>query len=191
MRLQGRFDDASRSHNDGSRSYDDASRSKEKILSLIPDPSKTAQPLLFEKRLQYGIVPKYNYNNIKKIIESTQRSDFFNSLYYQIIGLTSLTSGWDSYDAEPPNYKASTNALKVLGYLFQSDFKPTRIMPSVEGGISFLFIQNIKYADIECDNDGDILAGMSDRIGEPILWEVSEEKGLRVTISQIRSFLET
>jgi len=112
----------------------------------------------------------------------------------QIIKLKNLKKGWDSYDADPPNYLALTNALKILDLLFESEFSPTRIMPSVEGGISFLFIRNTKYADIECDNDGDIHAGMSDRIGEPILWQVTEEAGktkLSATISKISSFLQT
>ena len=78
--------------------------------------------------------------------------------------------------------------------MFESEFNPTRIMPSVEGGVSFLFIRDTKYADIECDNDGDIFAGMSDRIGEPILWQVSqedEEKSLSKTIYKISSFLDS
>ena len=124
----------------------------------------------------------------------TTQSNRYNNLKKQIIELKNLSKGWDSYNADPPNYDALMNSLKILDVLFELQIIPKRIMPSVEGGVSFLFAENIKYADIECDNDGDIFAGMSDRTGEPILWQVSkedEEKNLRETINKISSFLNT
>jgi len=126
--------------------------------------------------------------------QETTQSNRYNNLKKQIIELKNLSKGWDSYNADPPNYDALMNSLKILDVLFELQIIPKRIMPSVEGGVSFLFAENIKYADIECDNDGDIFAGMSDRTGEPILWQVSkedEEKNLRETINKISSFLNT
>ena len=122
------------------------------------------------------------------------RSILFNNFKQQIIELKNLSKGWDSYNANPPNYDALINSIEILNALFESQLIPTRIMPSVEGGVSFLFIKNTKYADIECDNDGDVFAGMSDRIGEPILWQIieaDEEKSLSASISKIRTFIET
>ena len=64
-------------------------------------------------------------------------------------------------------------------------------MPSVEGGLSLLFVNGDKYADIECDNDGDVLVGMSDRTGDPELWELNlEGNNLNTTVDRIREFLK-
>ena len=124
---------------------------------------------------------------------NSHRSQLFNDFYKKIIELKKLSKGWDSYNAAPPNYSALTKSIKVLNLLFELELIPTQISPSVEGGVSFLFAKKIKYADIECDNDGDIFAGMSDRTGEPILWQINGkdyENNLNKSISQIRLFLE-
>jgi len=174
----------------------DASRSGDIILSFEfeKDPLVSYKPSFYEGTLLNASPHNYNFYGFSKVHHKTRRSTLFNNFHQQIIELKNLPVGWDSYNADPPNYEALTNALNVLDLLFGLELNPTRIMPSIEGGVSFLFIRNTKYADIECDNDGDILAGMSDRTGEPILWELSEEreeKSLSTTISKIRSFLET
>lgn len=168
----------------------DATLSKEIFFYSLGDTSSPEKLLLHKKDRQRGSFHKYIIENVEK----AQPSNLFNDFYEKIIEFKKLPVGWDGYNADPPNYEALTNALKTLNRLFDLGFSPTRIMPSVEGGISFLFIRNTKYADIECDNDGDIFSGMSDRTEEPILWQVNEkihEKSLIATIYKISSFLGT
>lgn len=174
----------------------DASHSPEIILSFeFKEDTLVSYKTLFYEGTPLNASPhKYNFHDFSEVHQKVGRSNLFNNFHQQIIELKNLPAGWDSYKADAPNYKALTNALKILDLLFESEFNPTRIMPSVEGGVSFLFIRDTKYADIECDNDGDIFAGMSDRIGEPILWQVSqedEEKSLSKTIYKISSFLDS
>jgi len=173
----------------------DASRSEDIILMFDFDEDSPSQ---YKPSFHEGVVlnaSPHNYNiiDLSKVHQKTERSILFNNFHQQIIELKNLPIGWDSYNADPPNYEALTNALKMLVLLFELEFNPTRIMPSVEGGVSFLFIKDLKYADIECDNDGDIFAGMSDRTGEPVLWQVKEEGGentINTTILKISSFLK-
>ena len=158
------------------------------------DPTISNMPLFYEVILRNASPHSQIFIDVWKPRKKTRLSDLFNDFRQQIIELQNLSKGWDSYNADPPNYNAIIIAIKILDILFESQFIPSRIMPSVEGGVSFLFTRNIKYADIECDNDGDIFAGMSDRIGEPILWQITEgveEKSLSASIFKIRSFLET
>jgi hypothetical protein len=173
----------------------DASLSEDIILSfeLKRDPPSQYHPLFYEGMVLNASPHNYNFHDFSNVDQKTIRSTLFSNFRQQIIELKNLPVGWDSYNADPPNYESLTNALKILDLLFELKFNPTRIMPSVEGGISFLFIRNMKYADIECDNDGDIFAGMSNRTGEPVLWQVKEQdgkKGLVATVSKISSFLD-
>lgn len=172
----------------------DASRSEDIFLKYKEDPLVPDKTLYYRAKSLNASPHSYIIYNFSQVRQEERRSILLNNFYQQIIDLKNLPKGWDSYNADPPNDKALINALNILDLLFESAFYPTRIVASVEGGVSFLFIRDIKYADIECDNDSDILAGMSDRTGEPILWQVSqkdEEKSLSKTISKISSFLET
>jgi hypothetical protein len=104
-----------------------------------------------------------------------------------------LQRGWDSYNAEPPSETAISNARRILHLLWSGGATvPVRISPSVEGGVGIIFSgPGEKYADIECFNDGEILAITSEGSMEPSVWTVGGEAGsLRVTIEKIRSFLE-
>jgi hypothetical protein len=44
--------------------------------------------------------------------------------------------------------------------------QPHRVAASVEGGIVISFRNNNRYGDIECDNEGDIIALTSDGEGD-------------------------
>lgn len=104
-----------------------------------------------------------------------------------------LQRGWDSYDAEPPSELATTNATRVLHVIWSVGLaSPIKaIVPSVEGGISIVFsASSQKCADIECFNDGEILALTSESAGEPSVWSLNGGTGtLRRTIERISAFL--
>lgn len=104
-----------------------------------------------------------------------------------------LQRGWDSYNAEPPSELAIANARRILHLLWsRGATAPVRLSPSVEGGVGVVFTgPKGKYADLECFNDGEILAVTSEGTSEPVVWSVEDEAGsLLLTLEKIRSFLE-
>jgi hypothetical protein len=103
-----------------------------------------------------------------------------------------LKQGWDSYDAEPPSEAALENARGILRHLWtRGDIIKVSLAPSVEGGVGIIFSgPGSKYADIECFNDGEILAITSEDGAEPSVWPVhAEAESLRLAIDRISSFL--
>jgi hypothetical protein len=103
-----------------------------------------------------------------------------------------LRRGWDSYNAEPPNETSINNARHVLHVLWASEIAaPVRtIAPSVEGGVGIVFASHgKKYADIECFNDGEILAITSEEASEPLVWTL-EVGSIRRAVERISSFLD-
>ncbi len=88
---------------------------------------------------------------------------------------------------------AIANARSVLKLLGQVDFLPSRIMASVDGGITICFIVGDRYSDIECVNSGEILAVISDRSScqSPDVWDIGgDHKNLHSSIERIRYFLQ-
>jgi|GEM_PF-6689583 hypothetical protein len=118
----------------------------------------------------------------------SQNCDYFERHIFSLEFLRTLEDNWDSYDAEAPNKNAFDKAQKTIDYLQMVNFPPTKIVPSVEGGLSLLFVRGEKYAEIECDNDGDVICGLSDRKNDPILWEIGVDINLIGTIEKIREF---
>jgi hypothetical protein len=103
-----------------------------------------------------------------------------------------LETGWDSYGAEPPSMVAIENARRILRVLWEGEAGARiRLSPSVEGGVSIIFRTSDKrYADIECFNDGEVLAITSDPKADPVVWSVNiEPDKLRDAIGRITNFL--
>jgi hypothetical protein len=104
-----------------------------------------------------------------------------------------LKRGWDSYDAEPPGETAITNARQVLSVLWSAGLASSirAVSPSAEGGVGIVFAaSDQKYADIECFNDGEILAITSEGAAEPLVWPLNgEAETLRRAIDTISTFL--
>ena len=104
-----------------------------------------------------------------------------------------LAPGWDSYDAPPPNETALRNARRVLRLVDeQVDISPVDVAPSAEEGVLLVFPgDGSKYADIECYNDGEILAILSEPPGEPTIWLLDLEKEqLQTALERIAQFLD-
>jgi hypothetical protein len=113
-----------------------------------------------------------------------------SELWKQLEKLRDLSKDWDTYKADPPNDFALDRAKEILSILIESDFPPTRIMASVEGGVGFVFTHKDKYGDIECLNSQEIVAVIYDRKTEPDAWSVAlDSQSIRLAINKIRSFL--
>ena len=73
-----------------------------------------------------------------------------------VLNLSGLKDGWDSYAAPPPNRTAIQKALHILDLLDMPDLLGVRILPSAEGGVGICFVRGDRYADLECSNDGEV-----------------------------------
>lgn len=82
---------------------------------------------------------------------------------------------------------ALANAAKVLEAAQDEGVVPMKMLRG-SAGVFLYFSNNERYAEIECDNDGDIGVVMSDRSGNPTVW-FSESKHLRADLARIRAFL--
>ena len=120
-----------------------------------------------------------------------QRYREFARFFERLDDLRELRSNWDSYGAEAPNVKADFWTREVLRALLHENLVPTQVSPSVENGIGISFSRHGKYADIECFNNGDILAVTSNGSGDPNVWHVGpNDEDIRHAIEYIRRFLE-
>ena len=107
----------------------------------------------------------------------------------ELESLKNLSPNWDSYGAEPPNPTAISRLESVLDLLTNVGLTPTKIVPSAEGGAAVCFINGAKYADIECFNNGTVLAVLSTGRGTPEAWEVGAVKtAIWNTLERIRDF---
>ena len=105
--------------------------------------------------------------------------------------LRSLESDWDSYGSEPPSREALATAGELLGMLIEEDLEPTRVVPSVEGGVVFDFIYAKRYAAIEILNTGEVTEVYMDESRNASASPLSDEHDeLLQAIQKIQSFLK-
>ena len=125
----------------------------------------------------------------RKLLERRLSRPWLEESLELLAFLRQLAPGWDSYSAEPPNELSVDWARATLEVLDELGVPPTCIVPSAEGGVSVCFVADKRYADIECFNTGEILAGLSG-VGGPRVWEVAPNKeGIRLALDEIRGYL--
>lgn len=81
------------------------------------------------------------------------------TLQSQLAELANLEDDWNGYGAKAPSQRALRAAAELLVMLNDLDFLPSRIVASADGGVSLVFLIPDGYVDIECFNEGGILAG--------------------------------
>jgi hypothetical protein len=96
------------------------------------------------------------------------------------------TKDWDGQGVEAPNEKAINNTKLVISELIESDLQPD-IGACVDGGLCVSFYHNKRYGDVECSNEGEILAVTSTEAKDTKVWEV-EEKEIRETLDKINEY---
>jgi len=121
------------------------------------------------------------------LMASQTAAGWFSQAQESLERFRRLGPDWDSYGAEPPNAIAIYWAGRVLDVVRQAGFCPERVTPSAEGGVAVTFCKGQMYADLECFNDGQILAVFSDRQHEPIVWEVNLDR-LESSLERIREY---
>ncbi|HEX8195924.1 MAG TPA: hypothetical protein VF571_07030 [Pyrinomonadaceae bacterium] len=137
--------------------------------------------------LLFQLPPSNEDVSVTNVPLSTSRGKF-QPFHRKLWSFFRLKEGWDGYNAERPSILTIGRAVTTLTKLKELGLVPTNVSPSVEGGTSIYFIKGDKFADFEFFNSGDILAGLSDRVNEPVVLEVDIEN-IEATIERIRQFL--
>lgn len=97
---------------------------------------------------------------------------FFSRLMDELLEMYKLKEGWDSYSAPAPTKAALENAFSFVSFLKDRDVRPTKVVPSVIGGIAFSFGFGSREVFIEFDNDGHVLCGLLKEGSEPAIVEI-------------------
>ncbi len=104
--------------------------------------------------------------------------------------MSQLTEGWDGYGAPAPSGAAIAVARSYLGSLFKERLEPSRVAPSVVGGIGITHKLTKRRVYVECFNDGQIYALFSDGQslpnGRPVK---AREDSFEELIGAIRDYL--
>jgi hypothetical protein len=109
---------------------------------------------------------------------------------YELIYRTmeKLDQDWTYPSCPPPNSIAIQNSKTVLKHFTDCDFYP-HIGPSTVEGVCLSLCNKDHYADIECCNDGEILALVSDRKSKPEIWDV-DMSDIGTSVQKIINFIQ-
>jgi len=137
------------------------------------------------------------YNRIKEwALLAVQQSAYltskaiFSQARESLNSARALKPDWADHLADRPNEAACSLASRVLDKLEANFLPPTRLMPSVEGGIALSFVEEERRAEIEVYNTGEVIAATYAGQCEPVVWALADtEHALETTIDQIRVHL--
>ena len=115
-------------------------------------------------------------------------SDPFEPFRRSLDSLLSLVPSWDGLDSEPPNAAAIENCRIVLNAARDQGLVPTQLVAAHESVFVYFWKGQQRYANIECDNDGTVLAAVSDRTGMPSVWVV-ERDGMAQVLEKLSAYL--
>lgn len=92
-----------------------------------------------------------------------------------------------------PNEQSMDSAWRLFCRLSLRQLRPTRIMPSPEGGVALCFSRRTgRYADFECFNSGQTMIAMSNGYDVEVFGvDLGNDEGVDRVIFQIREFLDS
>ncbi len=93
-----------------------------------------------------------------------------NMFFSKLFAYRRLPHGWDGYLAPPPSDRAIVTASAFLVTATKKGIVPTRLKPSVEGGIGATFKSSdrTRKVFVEFFNNGEVFALFSDGVAEPV-----------------------
>lgn len=97
-------------------------------------------------------------------------------LYAKIDTLEQLQPGWDSYDALPPTEGACQRGKQMVSWAAEFALPLPRVEAMADGGIFIGWRQGLASAAVECCNDGEDVALISDGAGEVECWIVADDQ---------------
>ena len=110
----------------------------------------------------------------------------FNS---ELDRISCLEEGWNGYESPRPSRQAVEQARRFLDTVASHGMKPSRIAPSVDGGVVVSFLRGAIRANLEFF--GEETAAAIVREGEPPrVWEVVAEEEIEAALGEIREVLQ-
>jgi hypothetical protein len=147
---------------------------------------------------QSNVIVESHLRNLNVANATEQRGRFADAMTYQdspfpalfsrIDSLSRLQDDWNSYGSARPNKTALFWSRRVLQELVHLNFSPLTINASSDEGVAIFFSFEGKRASIECLNDGDILAVLSEGTGAPRVWTIPQTQ-IKRSVSTIQTFL--
>lgn len=117
-------------------------------------------------------------------------ASWFMKLKDELAQMACLPRNWDEEGAQPPNKSAIFWAGRALEFLYDLNFPPTYISPSVEEGVGISFYREKASGGIEFFNSGEVVAVTSDGTNPPSAWEVGvSDDEIASTLKRIHGFL--
>jgi hypothetical protein len=102
-----------------------------------------------------------------------------------------LERGWDGYIAPPPSEIAIRTAQNFVSSLAREKSEPSRIAPSVIGGVGITGRHLGKRVYIEIYNDGQVYALFSDGESDPLTQHVQPgHQSFKLLINKMRDYLD-
>lgn len=105
-------------------------------------------------------------------LEQLTRDLYLQEFESSFRGLEELETDWNGYDSAPPSSLSLQRAQGFLNALAAMRFRPTRIVPSAEGGVAVIFSDGRRYGDVEFFNRGAIVGATYTGRNEPDIWEL-------------------
>lgn len=117
--------------------------------------------------------------------------NWFSKWSEKLQRLATLQDGWDSYRAPGPSSDALQRARSVLAALSNGDCEPSRIAPSVVGGIGITCRRGPRKAYLEICNNGSTCVLFSDGQSDPHAEDVqADPPALQTLVVRIREYLD-
>lgn len=105
-------------------------------------------------------------------------------------GFATLKKGWDSYRAEPPAKNMLIAAGGFLDILRDAGMEPSKMNPSVVGGVGFTFRHGQRSVYIEFRNTGNIHAAFIGTVPEPDVVKVAKNRrGYAAILDKVKKHL--
>lgn len=121
-------------------------------------------------------------------LEGSYISSSVLALLTRISNLLKESDNQMDKEAEHPNSIAVSRSLTLVRQLGYWELLPSRISPSVEGGVVLGFRKNGHYAGIEVSNDGEVIGLTTDYAGKINVWDV-DLNALKGTIDRVSEHL--
>lgn len=100
-------------------------------------------------------------NGVITSIEKVVTHGAGRSFYPAFDKLTNLQGGWDGEDADPPNRYALATAKDLLSLLIDNNQPPSKVIPCIDGGVTFLFYNGPRMVAVEILNTGEVAYAIS------------------------------
>jgi len=129
---------------------------------------------------------------LAKISDSTGLvSPEWSKWFEKLAGFSELEQGWDSYDAPSPSGAVIAAAKGLLEFLRKAGRPPTRLTPSVVGGVAFAFQNGQRAVFVEFRNTGNAHAAFTDNASEPEVVKVRQDAaGYTELMARVASHLQ-